>query len=56
MNDFFNLPNPSSRTRPCDLLSVNRNECRKQKNNVLGNRARPVRETNLPSTVSRSSE
>jgi hypothetical protein len=32
VNDFFNLPNPSGRTRHWGLLSTDRNEYQKQKN------------------------
>jgi hypothetical protein len=41
---FFNLPKLSSHIMPFGVYSAsNRNEYQKQKNNVSGSRARPVR-------------
>jgi hypothetical protein len=51
VNEFFNLPNPSSRTRPWGLLSLYRNEYQKQKNNVSGSRVRPVHRVDNPTAI-----
>jgi hypothetical protein len=47
MNEIFNLPNPSGRTRPRDYSVSNINEYQKQKKKFLGSRARPVRRTDI---------
>jgi hypothetical protein len=36
VNEFFNSPNPSGRTRPWGYSASNRNEYKKQRNNVSG--------------------
>jgi hypothetical protein len=38
---FFNLPNPSSHTRPWIHSASDRNEYQKQKNNVSGGKVQP---------------
>jgi hypothetical protein len=43
LNVFFNLPNPSGRSRPWGSLSLKRNEHQKQKNNVTESKVLPVR-------------
>jgi hypothetical protein len=49
VNEFFNLSNPSGRTRPGGggggHPASNRNEYQKQKYNVSGNKAWPVHST-----------
>jgi hypothetical protein len=41
---FFNLPNPSSRTKSLGLLSASHsNDYQEQKNMFVGSRTRPVR-------------
>jgi hypothetical protein len=47
VNEFFNLPNPSGRTRPWGLLGQTEMNTRNRKIMFLGSRARPVRKANI---------
>jgi hypothetical protein len=54
--NFFNLPNPSSCTRPWSFSASKRNEYQKQKNNVFGESDQSVGLTTLPPFVNQLSK